>query len=241
MTKWLRENGIVLGLFAIKLLTTARTGIDTYRVSHDLLDVLLIDGVFLALWLVAAYGGQSKHMMSVRPVASGVAILMYLGMIWIGWKADHTGVSIIARVAGLAALLYDTYSYTSEQLRQWNKTIREKRLDTIAQKQLIMAKRVRLAQRRGGHKLQAHIDTMLFEHMRDELKGGMLLVSPPTQPAHRAEQKSVTVSLSTEQRRAKLKAIVDARDDVTVSGLADLLNVSRTTVYNDLDRLNISL
>lgn len=240
MTKWLRENGIVMGLFAIKLLTTARTGIDTYHVSHDMLNVLLIDGVFLALWLVAAYGGQSTYMMTIRPFASAVAWALYIGMVVIGWEASHTGVAFVARLAGGAALLYDTYGYVTEQLRRWGKDIKAKRLDTAAQKHLILAKRVRVAQRRSGRKLQAHIDTMLFERMRDDLKGGVLL-SPPDAPPTQAERTAITVSIPTAERRRQVQALVDKGDGVTVTALATRFDVSRTTIYNDLDRLDISL
>lgn len=109
MNQHTKDSLIVIALLAVKALTTLRTGIDTFAVSGDLLNVLLIDGAFLALWLVAAYGGHGAAMLSVRPFATIAAWALYGSMLVIGWEAHHGIVALAVRTAGGLALAYDTW------------------------------------------------------------------------------------------------------------------------------------
>lgn len=127
LDRFARQYGIPAGLILIKLLITLRTGIDTYNVSADILDVLVIDGVYLVLWLIASYSGKSQAAMALRPFAAGGAWALYLAMLYIAVAAGHLSgaddaviVSVIARLAGGILLLYDTYDYISAliQMRQ---------------------------------------------------------------------------------------------------------------------------
>lgn len=125
MGKFFREYGIPAGLIIVKLLITLRTGIDTYNVSHDILDVLVIDGAYLAMWMVAAYAGKGQSAMALRPFAAAGAWILYGLMLYIAWQAgDLRGngidiaVSLIARVAGAVLLSYDTYDYIQSLLHQ---------------------------------------------------------------------------------------------------------------------------
>lgn len=125
MSKFFREYGIPAGLIFVKLLITLRTGIDTYNVSHDILDVLVIDGAYLAMWMVAAYAGKGQSAMALRPFAAAGAWILYGMMLYIAWQAgDLRGggidivVSLIARVAGAVLLSYDTYDYIQSLLYQ---------------------------------------------------------------------------------------------------------------------------
>jgi hypothetical protein len=125
MGKFFREFGIPAGLIIVKLLITLRTGIDTYNVSHDILDVLVIDGAYLAMWMVAAYAGKGQSAMALRPFAAAGAWILYGLMLYIAWQAgDLRGngidiaVSLIARVAGAVLLSYDTYDYIQALMHQ---------------------------------------------------------------------------------------------------------------------------
>lgn len=113
MSQEQKDQLVFVVLLAMKFLTTLRTGIDTFMVSKDILNVLLLDGVFLALWFVLAYGGGGKVAMAIRPFAAFGAYLMYGFMLVIGWEAhvDAPLVAIAVRVAGALVLLYDTWDY----------------------------------------------------------------------------------------------------------------------------------
>lgn len=113
MSQERKDQLVFIVLLAMKFLTTLRTGIDTFTVSRDILNVLLLDGVFLALWFVLAYGGAGKVAMAIRPFAAFGAYLMYGFMLVIGWEAhvDAPLVAIAVRVAGALILLYDTWDY----------------------------------------------------------------------------------------------------------------------------------
>jgi hypothetical protein len=139
MERIAKQYGIPIGLILIKLLVTLRTGIDTYEVSADFLDVLVIDGVYLVLWLIAAYSGKGAGAMALRPFAALGAWVLYGLMLYIAVVAGglHGGsaavaVSLIARVAGAVLLLYDTYDYlqalvqqrSKEQAASWKDSLR---------------------------------------------------------------------------------------------------------------------
>lgn len=113
MSQERKDQLVFVVLLAMKFLTTLRTGIDTFTVSKDILNVLLLDGVFLALWFVLAYGGSGKVAMAIRPFAAAGAYIMYGFMLIIGAEAHLEAplVAIAVRVAGLLVLLYDTWDY----------------------------------------------------------------------------------------------------------------------------------
>lgn len=113
MSQERKDQLVFIVLLGMKFLTTLRTGIDTFTISQDMLNVLLLDGVFLALWFVLAYGGGGKVAMAIRPFAAFGAYVMYGFMLVIGWEAhvDAPLVAIAVRVAGALVLLYDTWDY----------------------------------------------------------------------------------------------------------------------------------
>lgn len=106
-----RDILIFVFLLLVKLGTAARTGYDTWTVSHDLLNVILIDCVFLALWFTAAYGGASQQALAIRPFAALGAWLVYGTMVVIGWEAHHDATAFATRIAGGVALAFDTWDY----------------------------------------------------------------------------------------------------------------------------------
>lgn len=139
MDRFFRLYGIPVGLVFVKLLIVARTGIDTWNVSHDYLDVAVIDGAYLAMWMVAAYAGRGQSAMALRPFAAVGAWLLYGLMLYIAWQAGSLrgdsiaiAVSLIARVAGIVLLAYDTYDYIQALFQQrqrdgsgsWKDTLR---------------------------------------------------------------------------------------------------------------------
>lgn len=108
-----KERIVFAGLLLMKALTTIRTGVDTYAVSNDILNVLLLDVAFLGFWLVLAYTGKGNTAMAVRPFAGIAALVMYLIMMGVGWEA-HEGQTLVVfgvRIAGLLVLAYDGYDY----------------------------------------------------------------------------------------------------------------------------------
>ena len=118
MQKFAKLYAIPAGLIFLKILVTLRTAVDTYHVSNDVLDVLLIDVAYLVLWSIAAYAGNSQQALYVRPFAAAGAWGLYLLALSIAWQAGVlTGtqwgivVSLIARVAGIILLALDTWSY----------------------------------------------------------------------------------------------------------------------------------
>ncbi len=131
ISSWLRDNGIVLALLVVKVLTVVRTGIDTFAISHDILNVLLIDGVFTAMWLYASFAGEGQRALRLRPFAILGAWSMYGFILIIGWDAhaDNYLIATAVRVAGALALLYDTWDYVSKYIltfisNLWKNTIR---------------------------------------------------------------------------------------------------------------------
>lgn len=118
INSWLRDNGIVLALLVVKILTVIRTGIDTFAISHDMLNVFLIDGVFTAMWLYTSFAGDSQRALRLRPFAIIGAWTMFSFIMIIGWDA-HANSPLVAtavRVAGALALLYDTWDYVSKYI-----------------------------------------------------------------------------------------------------------------------------
>ncbi len=84
---------------------------DTWAVSRDLLNVVLIDAVFMGLWFAAAYGGRGENALAMRPFAALGAWLMYAAMLIIGWEAHRDATAFAVRIAGGVALSYDTWDY----------------------------------------------------------------------------------------------------------------------------------
>lgn len=138
MERFAKQVGIPIGLILIKLLVTLRTGLDTYHVSADPLDVLVIDGAYLTLWLIAAYAGKGQEAMALRPFAAGGAWVLYGLMLYIAVKAGQlngegaaVAVSLIARVAGAVLLLYDTYDYAQALFAKRSKSSSNTWQDTL--------------------------------------------------------------------------------------------------------------
>jgi len=117
MKTWFRQHGIFLILLLMKVLTVARTAQDTYTIEQDWLSVALIDGAYLAFWLIVAYAGSGQAAMAVRPFAAAFAWVMYAAMFYIGIEkvvlTASTPVGLIARLAGASLLLLDTWEYAS--------------------------------------------------------------------------------------------------------------------------------
>lgn len=179
MKRQLREYGVPGLMLAIKLATTLRTGWDTWLVSHDPVSVVLIDVVFLALWLALAYGGDGQEMRRFRPFAVAGAIGMYAAMVYIGWEAHHSSVAIVARFAGAIALGADVWSWAAGALANWQAEQKKKREERrrersrvpnvyqYAQRRLLgrLTRSVDKAARRLG----GHMDVMIYEQVRAAL------------------------------------------------------------------------
>jgi hypothetical protein len=170
--KFLKEYGAPITLFLVKILTTWRTAADTYAVSRDWLDVALVDGVFLGMWLLMAYGGESQYARRVRPFAMVGTWTLYIMMLGIGWSAHHDFVSIAARIAGGIGLSLDTWDYLSaggsalwKQWRAYSTTPP----DVSTHGRRIMQKRLRESINRNADGLQAHLDVLVHERMKAAL------------------------------------------------------------------------
>lgn len=260
MRGFLKTSAVPLALLAIKLLTTWRTAVDTFSVTHDWLDVILIDGVMLAFWLVTAYAGENQTAMSIRPFTAIGAWALYLSQLYIGWEATHTGVAFIVRGAGGLALLYDTWDYvaalTRKQARR-RRSIREKR---ASQRLFVM---------NIGYLFFVLVGTPVWwlvsgvSVVADFARDAGLIIRPakhvsavsrldtvdiidgeavnPERQLTSGTVSGVTSALSTTDRRRQIERQVDTDPNVTVTQLAVKYNVSRGTIYNDLNSLGITL
>lgn len=134
MKKLLKDYALPGFLLLIKIVTTFRTGIDTFMMSgamesnvtmlsfvSSILYIALIDAVLFGLWLFLAYGGEGRQAQLLRLFAAIGAWILYSGMIWIGWAAhpDAPGLALLGRVAGGLALAYDTYGLLAGPIRGW--------------------------------------------------------------------------------------------------------------------------
>lgn len=128
---------IGLLLFAIKVLSVARTGIDTYAVTHDLLDVALIDGMFFAFWVILSVNSTATSMVRLRAFALVVCVVAYGFMLYIGWQAHHTVVAFGVRIAPAFAVAYDAWD-----LIQDYGTARKRNKPTQAEKRARMLERI---------------------------------------------------------------------------------------------------
>lgn len=172
MKKLLRDYGVPASLFLIKFLTTWRTAADTYAVSGDWLNVALIDGVFLGLWFLLAYGGENQYAKRSRPFAVLGAWALYIMMLIIGWSAHHGIVAIAVRVAGGLGLLLDTWDYVISTLapawQRWQHQ-RAQPADVTQFGQRLMQNHLKRSIRRSAGALRPHMDTLVLEQMRDAL------------------------------------------------------------------------
>lgn len=177
ITSWLRDNGIVLALLVVKILTVIRTGIDTYAISQDILDVMLIDGVFTAMWLYAAFAGESKRALRLRPFAIIGAWAMYGFILMIGWDAhtDDYLISTAVRTAGALALLYDTWDYLSKYLWSFVDGVKksiEKRLMKPTVEEAFnreMEKALRSSMYSSIRKVKKSMDKLVYEQVDEKL------------------------------------------------------------------------
>ena len=119
MSQRFKSRMITAIMLSLKILFSIRTGIDTYKASGDLLNVMLIDVAFLAFWMVLAYGPDSWD--RVKWVSAGFAVLLYAVFFWIGISVHNetfqtAAVAVFARLSGGALLAYDLWDYISELL-----------------------------------------------------------------------------------------------------------------------------
>jgi hypothetical protein len=132
LTKGLLTAGILL----LHALTAWRTGVDTYSVTGDLLNVVLIDATFVIAALAAAYLGGSIESLFIRPVAAVLAWVLYVQMVVIGFEAhaDQPEVALAVRTAGFGLLVLDTWVYivaagrklraSGSQAKDWRASLR---------------------------------------------------------------------------------------------------------------------
>lgn len=90
----------------------------TYQVSRDVQLVIAIEGVMLGMWFVGIFGGNGGKALAVKPFAFGVAWILYIGQLVIGWEAAPDVTSILARVGTAGLLLVDSWAYVVA-LRSW--------------------------------------------------------------------------------------------------------------------------
>jgi hypothetical protein len=164
-----KDTLIFWALILVKALTTLRTGLDTYAVSGDVLNVLLVDGAFLTFWLIAAYGGKGASSIALRPFAAGGAVALYIIMLLIGWTAHPGVVAVAVRVAGGLALGYDISDYL---LTAWGflTTKRKRRLlnvDSLAER--LEAKEKRRAYHSAARAMRENYETYAVNDMRARL------------------------------------------------------------------------
>ena len=238
LERFYKQYGIPVGLIFIKLLVTLRTGIDTYEVSNDILDVLVIDGVYLVLWLIAAYSGKGVSAMALRPFAAGGAWVLYGLMLYIAIAAGglHGGdaavaVSLIARVAGAVLLLYDTYDYVQALVQQrqkdhaatWRDSLRGAVSSVtyligalLALPMVLLLSIYRAAQDYADDNRHVPIRARVVVHAPEQY-------SPPQIAQHLNEIDTPIV--------AQLQALVNAHPKMNKTEIANELNISRTTLY----------
>lgn len=174
MKRYLRDYGVPAVLLLVKALTTLRTGLDTYAISGNLIDVLLLDGVFLSLWLLLAYGGDSQAMRRLKPFATAGAFGMYLFMLYVGWEAHHSIVSIGVRIAGGVALVADIWDYVAARYDEKRKARQARRQAERRRSELGLAvyydeqitRRLRRSVARAARRLSSHMDVAIFERAR---------------------------------------------------------------------------
>jgi len=232
LKRWLRDFGVPFGLFGVKLLTATRTAVDTWAVSHDYLTVALIDGMFLGLWLLAAYGGEGQQVKRVRPFAIGGAWALYLLMVGIGWEAHQDLTAVAARLAGALGLLLDTYDFVIvfldtqiARFRAWRNTPPD--VDTYGRK--LVQSALRGSIKRSIRSLNPHIDVLVFEKLRSILpeavqgRASAIVVESPSVPA-------LPAGMSV---REKIEHLLNTNPSLNKSEIARQLNISRTTVYNN--------
>jgi len=177
ISSWLRDNGIVLALLVVKILTVIRTGIDTFAISHDMLNVLLIDGVFTAMWLYAAFAGDSQRASRLRPFAILGAWTMYGFILVIGWDAhaDNFLIATAVRTAGALALLYDTWDYVSKYIwafvaKLWMNTIRmwtKPSVEELYNREFTKALRSSIPS--SIKRIRGELDDLVYEHSSTQL------------------------------------------------------------------------
>lgn len=127
---------LTIGILLLHALTAWRTGVDTYSVTGDLLNVVLIDATFVIAALAAAYLGSSVESLFIRPVAAVLAWVLYIQMVVIGLEAHttHPEVALAVRSAGFGLLVLDTWVYIvaagrrirsgSVQAKDWRANLR---------------------------------------------------------------------------------------------------------------------
>lgn len=135
---WLGGGDVI-----VKTLTALKTGFDTYLVSTDLtvsqwknvkfelpalLNVILLDGIFMYFWANITYGGEGDIAMSKKPWHAVGAWLMYFIMLAVGWEALPDLLSIGVRIGIGILLLIDTWQFRKMiNIQQARETIEQYR------------------------------------------------------------------------------------------------------------------
>lgn len=166
MKKLLKDGALPAFLLTMKLMVTLRTGLDTYSVSNDLLDVLIIDGAYLVFWMVAAYGGTTEQWARLRRFSVAGAWLLYVSMIVIGLEAHWNFVSVVARVGGGLLLAYET----SDVLWQWADAWKKRPApDVLAYGRVLLQNEFRRGMQTAVQQSKTDIDKGLLEVVRELL------------------------------------------------------------------------
>jgi len=238
------------GFLAAKVVTVIVTATDTWRASQaagytpalSLLHVAVLDIAFFAFWWSASEGGESEDAAQERPVNLLFAICLYLFMLGIGWEGSGV-LALGVRAVGIVSLGRDGVRV----FRVWWDKQTEQRemrlLDTANQYKRIMARRQKWAQWWTGYKLQSHINTAVFEQMRDDLMSSVRVQRKGVPPRVDVTPKAVQVTspkLSSVQRREQIQDTLDANPDLTPTELHQMYGVSRTTIYKDLKTLGVT-
>lgn len=176
MKRFLREYAVPAAQLLIKLLTAVRTGVDTFVISVEVvmwlrvLNVILLDGVFMTFWLIAAYAGTNEWARRVRPFAVLGAAVMYVFMFAIGFEAHHDLLAFAVRLAGGIALAMDVWDYVSELVRSWVQAWKNRPMPSTGDyAQRLVHRGLRTSYNRAAREIQRELDQMALTGMRQEL------------------------------------------------------------------------
>lgn len=242
MTQKTRDTLIFIGLIAVKALATARTAVDMWTLTHDVLNVALLDGMMLAFWLAAAYGGKSKSSMALRPFAAIGAWLLYGAQVYVGWAAHHTLVAFLVRLAPGLALLYDTYEYIVQLVQRKGTRTREERrtgLRGIIGDSGYYVTAVALA----PVQWLVQVAVLGRDVLRDtratlDMRAPAHVTAPAAVPGAGTSDPAPVKKLPIKARRARVR---DMDSTHTITEMADKLNVDRKTIYRDRKALGLDV
>ncbi len=162
----------------VKALGLYRTTTDTWAVSHDIANVLLIDGVFAAMWIAAAYGGKSESAMAMRPFAALGAWIAFGFMVIIGWEAHRDATAFASRVSIGIVLSYDTWDMIRAAIQRMRierkaETV-EERMARVDRKAQMRAYETSMSKTRIG-KLQEASDAIALMRIQQYAQRNLVL------------------------------------------------------------------